>query len=220
MEQAKPPVSGPGIPGPEAEADSTELNIEGDDDLLREFLDESYDHLQKIELEILALENQAGNPDSIHSIFRAFHTLKGGSAWLHLAPLNRLAHELESLLDLARQQKLTVDSRIINLILDGCDTIRQFLERIESQLSGNEPPAPIRAPFQALIDRIRAVKQAPAPESPGPKTGPGNGKATGAPGGLRRSTDRLAQEPPPAAPTPRAAHGDNRAAAGLIKIDG
>ncbi|MCL5099164.1 MAG: chemotaxis protein CheA, partial [Candidatus Omnitrophica bacterium] len=42
---------------------------------------------------------------------------------------------------------------------------------------------------------------------------------TGAPGGLRRSTDRLAQEPPPAAPTPRAAHGDNRAAAGLIKIE-
>ncbi len=164
------------------------MNLEGDAELLREFVAESQEHLQNIELGVLTLEENPTDADTLNSIFRAFHTFKGGSGFLNLRPINKLAHELESLLDLARQQKLTIDSEITNIILTGGDTLNQFVREIEAQLTGQKPAGPIVIPTQALLVRIRAAvdgqKQtsqaataapiptplpaAPAPETPAP----------------------------------------------------
>ncbi len=153
-------------PAPEAAAASpTEpapeepitLNLEGDGELLREFVGESHEHLQNIELGVLTLEENPTDADTLNSIFRAFHTFKGGSGFLNLRPINRLAHELESLLDLARQHKLTIDSAVINVILTGGDTLSQFVREIETRLSGKGSAEAILVPTQALLVRIRAL---------------------------------------------------------------
>ena len=141
---------------PEA-AEPLVLNMESDRELLAEFSNESQEHLQNIELGVLVLEDNPADMDTLNSIFRAFHTFKGGSGFLNLKPINRLAHELESLLDLARQQKLTIDSEVIDIILNGGDTLKQFVAQINSQLSGGSSPTPVVIPIAGLVERIRAV---------------------------------------------------------------
>jgi two-component system chemotaxis sensor kinase CheA len=136
------------------------LNVDSDGELLREFVGESAEHLQNIELGVLTLEENPTDADTLNSIFRAFHTFKGGSGFLNLKPVNKLAHELESLLDLARQGKLTIDSQITNIILTGGDTLSQFVKEIGGQLDGSKPCGEILVPTQALLARIRVVIEA------------------------------------------------------------
>ena len=133
-----------------------EMNIESDGELLREFINESGEHLQNIELGVLTLEENPTDADTLNSIFRAFHTFKGGSGFLNLLPMKNLAHELESLLDLARNHKLTVNSDIINVILEGGDTLKKFIAEMTQQISGGKPAGPIVVPAQALLVRVRA----------------------------------------------------------------
>ncbi|GDY21070.1 hypothetical protein LBMAG56_24160 [Verrucomicrobiota bacterium] len=128
-----------------------------DPDLLREFLNESQEHLQQIELGVLALEKDPADNATLNAIFRAFHTFKGGSGFLHLTPLNRLAHELESLLDLARQSRLAITPAVIELILAGADATRQFLTALEQRLQIRPLTGEILLPLTALLSRVRAA---------------------------------------------------------------
>lgn len=133
------------------------LNLENDIDLLREFINESHEHLQNVELGVLTLEEHPTDEGTLNSIFRAFHTFKGGSGFLNLIPINRLAHELESLLDLARQHKLAITAPVINLILVGGDTLKQFVHQIDAQVNGTKQPAPILIPIGGILKRIKRV---------------------------------------------------------------
>lgn len=133
------------------------LNLEQDRDLLQEFLNDGQEHMQNIEQGVLVLEQEPANAETLNSIFRAFHTFKGCAGILNLTAIQTVAHELESLLDLARQHKLAITPSTINVILAGGDTLRQFTDEIAAQLGGAKPPAPIVIPTQALLGRIRAA---------------------------------------------------------------
>lgn len=136
-----------------------ELIVDADSDaeLLREFLNESGEHLQNIEQGVLVLEDNPTDADTLNAIFRAFHTFKGGSGFLNLIAIQSLAHELESLLDQARQNKLEITPEVINVILEGGDTLKQFMVEIDGKLTGKSPAGPIVVPTLELLERIRAV---------------------------------------------------------------
>ena len=162
------------------------LNLASDGDLLREFITESREHLDNIEQGVLVLEKEPANAEMLNTVFRAFHTFKGGAGFLNLVPINRLAHILESLLDLARQGKFTINSPVIGLILRGRDVLKQFLDEIEAQVGGNKPAAPILIPTEGLkaevarmIDLVSSGKMpetatpaevSPAAATPSPET--------------------------------------------------
>jgi two-component system chemotaxis sensor kinase CheA len=124
------------------------LNIASDADLLREFITESREHLDNIEQGVLVLEKEPANAEMLNTVFRAFHTFKGGAGFLNLVPINRLAHILESLLDLARQGRFTIASPTIEIILRGRDVLKQFLDAIDGQVSGGKPAVPILIPTE------------------------------------------------------------------------
>jgi len=148
------PAGEPSIPAEEA---PLILNLNEDADLLREFITESREHLDNIEQGVLVLENSPSDAEMLNTIFRAFHTFKGGAGFLNLIPINRLAHVLESLLDLARQGKLAIDATVIELILRGRDVLKQFLDEIEGQLGGNRPQIPITIPTALLKAEAQEV---------------------------------------------------------------
>jgi two-component system chemotaxis sensor kinase CheA len=141
------PVPAPASPsttdsaGPTVHTDDPPLNLNLADDaeLLQEFITESREHLDNIEQGVLVLENQPDDSEMLNTIFRAFHTFKGGAGFLNLLPINRLAHVLESLLDQARQGKITIDAPVIETILRGRDVLKQFIDEIEGQLTGKRP---------------------------------------------------------------------------------
>ncbi len=139
---------------PEPSSAALILNLPDDRELLAEFINESREHLQNIETGVLTLEESPADKETLNSIFRAFHTFKGGSGFLNLAPINKLAHELESLLEQARQHKIKITSRVIEIILAGGDTLKRFVDAMDLQVSGAVPVAPIVIPTTEIHERI------------------------------------------------------------------
>ncbi len=82
------------------------LPADADVDLIRDFVTESSEYIQKAEAALLALETDPENADAINTVFRAFHTIKGTSAFLGLAFISELAHRAESLLSRIRDGEI------------------------------------------------------------------------------------------------------------------
>ena len=184
-----PPASLPAAPPTDISLEELPLtlNLGEDMELLREFITESREHLDNIEQGVLVLENKPDDAEMLATVFRAFHTFKGGAGFLNLIPINRLAHVLESLLDLARQGKLVIDATVIELILRGRDVLKKFLDEMDGQIAGTRPvqatiipTAMLKAEVQEVIEGREpaataaspaAVEAAPTPvETPAAKT--------------------------------------------------
>jgi two-component system, chemotaxis family, sensor kinase CheA len=211
-------------PAPQSVADEPgiRLNLAEDSELLREFHGESQELLQNIEQGVLVLEENPADADTINSIFRAFHTLKGGAGLLHLDALRDLAHDLESLLDAARRSELSISSEVIELILAGGDTLKHFTREIGAQLQGANPGEPIIVPTRSLRQRVRATLAG----SPSPSTN----RATQPPASPPTPTEPqlTASESQPVAPLVKAADpvkvrsessAKVESATGFVKLD-
>lgn len=94
------------------------------------FLDEVDEQLQTLDTEILRLEQDPTNEETIQNIFRAAHTLKGSSASMGFEKLKELTHYLESIFEQIREHKMTVTPDLINEIFQSIDFIRQLKQAI------------------------------------------------------------------------------------------
>ena len=94
------------------------------------FLNESAEMVDTIEELLVDLE-KGGDPEAIAAIFRAAHTLKGGSATAGMTNMARLTHALESLLDLVRSGQRAVDADIVDALLEAIDVLRRCLAAVE-----------------------------------------------------------------------------------------
>jgi len=117
------------------------------------FFEESFEGLELMEASLLALD--VDNPDSeqINSIFRAAHSIKGGSGTFGFVQVTEFTHVLETLLDRVRDGKQTIDADCIELLLQSVDCIRSLLEALQSK---EEPDtkraAQLASVFQAILD--------------------------------------------------------------------
>ena len=105
-----------------------------DKELLGGFIDEAFEHLEGIEVNVLELEQSPDDLDIINNIFRPFHTIKGVSGFLNLKTINRLAHATENLLDDVRNGKRPMDSDVIDLVLRVGDDLKEMVENIKDVL--------------------------------------------------------------------------------------
>ncbi len=135
-----------------------EFDLKEDEELLAEFHTEAMDHLDQIEACVLTLEGAPTNKESLNEIFRSFHTLKGVAGFLHLTPIQSLAHEVESLLDLARNGKLILTSPMITLILESRDIIQTLIGQISTVLNDGTAPTEV-IPVSGLIIKFKEAAQ-------------------------------------------------------------
>lgn len=110
--------------------------------LIAEFLSEAASHLETAEQEILKLEEDPGNLDSIGALFRAFHTIKGVAGFLNLNQIQSLAHAAENLLDMGREGKLRVTGAASEIILQSIDLMKRLLAALEEASTHNHPLQP------------------------------------------------------------------------------
>jgi len=91
------------------------------------FFEESQEHLD--EMEQLLLELDVANPDSemLNSIFRAAHSIKGGSGIFGFDALTSVTHIMESLLDKIRQGKMAITKDMVDLFLSSVDQLKEIL---------------------------------------------------------------------------------------------
>lgn len=150
---------------PAAKADvMLELHLDDNRELLTEFHAEAVDHLQQIEAALLALDHQPGDPEALNSIFRSFHTIKGNAGFLGLVPMHTLAHEVESLLDLARNHKLRLTPVIITEILRSRDALSVLTQQVAVALEKGQLPDQV-VPVGHLM---RAVRKLAVPDGAAP----------------------------------------------------
>jgi two-component system chemotaxis sensor kinase CheA len=94
------------------------------------FIDESNDHLQALNENLLRLENSPDDLTIVQDIFRSAHTLKGMSATMGFEDLAHLTHEMENVLDLVRNGKLSMDSFIFDTLFKGLDALESMVKDI------------------------------------------------------------------------------------------
>ena len=138
-----------------------------DPELVGDFIVEAREHLTSIETCILALDKNPADREAIHSIFRGFHTIKGLAGFLELWEVQKVAHEVETILDQARNLKFKVSPEAIDVILQSSDYIKRWLGHLESVLQGKDSRAPESDP--KLLARVAAIPvlQPYRPKDPG-----------------------------------------------------
>jgi len=145
--EATPPASeaveqpSPGEPADEAAGDAPHhLPEDADADLLSEFITESREYIENAEAGLLTLETNPDDSEAVNTIFRAFHTIKGTSAFLALSRISELAHRAESLLSRARDKEIRCTGGYADLALRSVDMLKHLIQQVQDALGG-EPMA-------------------------------------------------------------------------------
>lgn len=92
------------------------------------FIDEAHEHLANMEHLLLALDIQDASAEDLNAIFRAAHSIKGGSGTFGFSDIAELTHALETLLDKLRKQILSPTDEMISAFLECCDLLNALLE--------------------------------------------------------------------------------------------
>ena len=139
------------------------------------FVEEAQEHLANMEAQLLAIQVDAATPAQFNEIFRAAHSIKGGSATFGLTNVTGIAHELESLLDRLRNNQLSLSAEMVDALLKSRDIIAQMIAEFEGK--GGVDPAEVSQACDWL--RKLAGHDAPAPSPVAAPAIAGEGKAFG-----------------------------------------
>jgi two-component system chemotaxis sensor kinase CheA len=125
-----------------APADKAERVLTDEDQpLVVEFIAEANTHLETAEQELLKLEDDPGNKESISALFRAFHTIKGVAGFLNFEQIQRLAHAAESLLDRGREGTLQITGDASQLVLESIDLMKALIGAVNTAMNARGPLA-------------------------------------------------------------------------------
>jgi two-component system, chemotaxis family, sensor kinase CheA len=102
------------------------------------FYQECLDLIGEIEESLLALEQSPHDEAAISNTFRHFHTIKGGASMFDLKGLSSFAHNVESLLSLIRNGKITVETELVTVLLESLDCIKLLVDQIETDVTPDE----------------------------------------------------------------------------------
>lgn len=156
-------------------SDYLDINNE---ELLKDFFTEAEQQVENLESNILVIENDPTNHEAIDEIFRAAHTLKGGSATVEMTELSTFTHTVEDVLDELRSDRLQVTEPVVDVLLDSIDTIKAMLDARANGSVYQEDVTSLLERLKAFIPEKqdkKAKKTVPAnlrPQAPAPKPEP------------------------------------------------
>lgn len=101
-------------------------------DFWDDFIVEAFEHIEDIETNAMSLEQNPEDMDIIHTMFRAFHTIKGLSGFVEHTAIQEIAHKTETMMDFCRKGELQVSTQIVDAILKSSDYIKQLCENMEA----------------------------------------------------------------------------------------
>jgi len=135
-----------------------ELNI--DQEFWADFVVEAFEHIDEIETNVISLEQNPDDMEIIHTMFRAFHTIKGLSGFVEHTVIQEIAHKTETLMDYCRKGELAVNTKIVDAILKSSDYIKRLCEDTDSY-KDQSFIAQIEVLLEAL-EQLAAVGETPA----------------------------------------------------------
>lgn len=133
-----------------------------DQEILEDFLVEAGEIIDNLATQLVDLEKTPEDKDLLNSIFRGFHTVKGGAGFLNLTDLVNVCHGAESVFDALRKDTCKISPELMDVVLQAYDCICGMF----TQLKEGNMPTP---PDSGLIDRLHAIASGEAvPASPKP----------------------------------------------------
>ena len=149
-------------------SDYLDLNNE---ELLKDFFSEAQQQVENLESNILVIENDPTNHEAIDEIFRAAHTLKGGSATVEMTELTEFTHAVEDLLDELRSGTIPVTEPVVDTLLSAIDIIKVMLEERANGQIYTEDVEPVKNTLKSFIPakEPKKKKTAPASMQPAPR---------------------------------------------------
>ncbi len=164
------------------------MAIDTDDEIVQDFLVESKEILESLSEQLVGLEQSPEDRELLNSVFRGFHTIKGGAGFLNLDALVEVCHITEDLFNLLRQGDLVVTPELMDNVLQALDCVNEMFDVIEA---GEDPEKVERS----LIQRLEACRD---PSGPGQSGAP----AAASPAAPEVSTSvEMFDEQPAAAPS-------------------
>ena len=126
-------------------------------DILQEFLSESREGLDQLDLDFITLEQNPGDAATLANVFRTIHTVKGTSGFLGFATLEKVTHMGENLLDKIRNKDFILDEQKASLLLEMVDVVREQLDMIAATGSDG-------GDYESLVSRLEAQVNGAADE--------------------------------------------------------
>lgn len=168
------------------------------DDIVKDFLIESHENLDRLDQELVQLESDPKSKGLLDSIFRTIHTIKGSCGFLGFAHLEKVAHRGENLLSKLREGQLTLTAEITNVLLAMVDAVRRMLAEIQATEKDGDNDYP------ELLERIKALQEAGANAVPGPAAPPTSVQQSpvAQPVSVATGEIRILEEPQPAPAEP------------------
>jgi two-component system chemotaxis sensor kinase CheA len=137
--------------------DDTELAVvQSDAELANLFIAEALDHLGTIEAKLLELDERPEDTSLLNDIFRPFHTVKGNASALGIVSVERVAHKVENLLDLARSGRIQVGETAVDLVLRAVDVLSLMINDVGQRRAGR-PRQATGAEAATLVQQVEQL---------------------------------------------------------------
>lgn len=120
------------------------------------FIDETKEHLQTLSDQLMILETEPDNMETINEIFRAAHSLKGMAGTMGYKRMQRLTHDMENVFQEIRSGNMKVQPELIDVLFRGLDALEGYLANIlESADEGTEDNEEIINTLNSIADKAK-----------------------------------------------------------------
>ncbi len=141
------------------------MSLDADDEILQDFLVEAGEILERLNEELVELEQRPDDLDMLNSVFRSFHTIKGGAGFLAIDSLVEVCHRAEDVFNVLRQGERGVDADLMDAVLQVLDVVNSMFADIQA---GNMPAHADAALLKTLEQLAIPGSAAPAAAAPEP----------------------------------------------------
>ncbi|HVL00327.1 MAG TPA: Hpt domain-containing protein, partial [Dongiaceae bacterium] len=132
------------------------MSFDADEEILQDFLVEAGEILEVLSEQLVELENRPDDANLLNAIFRGFHTVKGGAGFLQLDTLVELCHAAENVFDLLRNNKLSITSDLMDVVLQALDAVNSMFAQVNAR-------AYPESADPALMEALHAIIRGEAP---------------------------------------------------------
>ena len=134
------------------------------------FIDETKEHLENLNNQLLILEKEPENKDTIDEIFRAAHSLKGMAGTMGYKRMQRLTHDMENVFMEVREGRMKVNPNLVDIVFQCLDALEEYLSCImETSDEGTNENEPIIARLKDVLVKEGNKTNEPAEAKQGQK---------------------------------------------------
>ncbi|VAW83357.1 Signal transduction histidine kinase CheA, partial [hydrothermal vent metagenome] len=138
------------------------MSLDTDDEILQDFLVEAGEILERLNEELVELEQSPDDVDMLNGVFRSFHTIKGGASFLGLDGLVEVCHRAEDVFNVLRNGERSVDGDLMDTVLQVLDVVNSMFVEVQD----GELPTPAEATLLSALETLAVPAGAEPPKPP------------------------------------------------------